>query len=419
MKVTAQYAFIVERARFESSPLGSLAEISGIDGRFNIPYRHAAFVPASLGTEPTLSSEAWHAVSDARGSLARLDQASRQVANPSMLRRPTLRREAQSTSALEGTFAPLEQVLAADASADIARSKELLEVLNYVEAADAAFNAIRRRPHLTVGLLENVHGTLVRGTEADTEDAGRVRRVQVAIGSPTGAIEDARFVPMPPGIALNAATQDLVNWMQDDRERRDPVVAAALAHYQFETLHPFNDGNGRIGRLAIVLQLMLDGVISEPLLSVSPWFEARRTQYQDHLAEVSATGDWDSWVQFFAAGVSASAIDTAQRVDRLLAVQGRYVRALQESGAKGVIRDIADALVGDPVITVPMMVARFGKTAPAVSAAVQKLVQMRILAGPFGNYGRQFLAEDVWRAIVAPVGSVLQPEAPLLMDTSP
>lgn len=416
MKVIKGYAFIVEQLRFANSPLGSLAEISGIDGRFNVPYRHVAFVPLPLGAEPVLSSEAWHAVSDARGSLARLDQASRQVANPSMLRRPTLRREAQSTSALEGTFAPLEQVLAADASAEVSKSKELLEVLNYVEAADAAFEAIRRRPRLTVGLLEDVHRTLVRGTDADTEDAGRVRQVQVAIGSPTGAIEDARFVPMPPGTALNAATRDLVDWMQEGRERRDPVVAAALAHYQFETLHPFNDGNGRIGRLAIVLQFMLDGVISEPLLSVSPWFEARRTAYQDHLAEVSATGDWDSWVRFFAAGVSASAVDTAQRVDRLLAVQGRYVRALQESGAKGVIRDIADALVGDPVITVPMMVARFAKTAPAVNAAVQKLVEMRVLTGPFGNYGRQFLAEDVWRTILAPVGSVPAPDAPLLMD---
>lgn len=412
-KAKRRYAYIVERAKFERSPIGSLVEISGIDGRFAVPYRHVAFVPDPLGSEPPLAASTWHAVSNARSALARLDQASRQVLNPAMLRRPTLRREAQSTSALEGTFAPLEQVLAADASDMSTRSKELLEVFNYVEAADVAFEAIRRRPRLTVGLLEDVHRTLVRGTEAETPDAGRIRQIPVAIGSPTGSIEDARFVPMPPGIALNAAVQDLVDWMQTNQGSRDPVVAAALAHYQFESLHPFNDGNGRIGRLLIVLQFLLDGVISEPLLSVSPWFEARRGSYQDQLAAVSATGNWDAWVEFFAEGVSASAVDTAQRVDRILAVQNRYTRVLQESGTRGVIRDIADALVGDPVITVPMMAARFGKSAPAINTAIQRLVELGILRGPYGTYGRQFIADDVWSTITAPVGAVPPAGAPL------
>jgi Fic family protein len=333
-----------------------------------------------------------------------------------MFRRPTLRREAQSTSALEGTFAPLEQVLAADAS-ESGRSKELAEVLNYVQAADLAFDTIAQRPRITLGLLENVHSILVRGTAAETRDAGRLRSIQVAIGSPTGALEDARFVPMPPGVQLEAAVRDLLDWMQDNREHRDPVVAAAMAHYQFETLHPFNDGNGRIGRLGMVLQLILDGVISEPLLSVSPWFEARRSAYQDHLAEVSATGSWDAWVQFFATGISASAVDVAQRVDRLLKVQLGYVRALQDINARGVIRDIVDELVGDPVITVSMMAQRFNRTAPAVSAAISKLVEMKVLDGPFGTYGRQYIARDVWQAITAPPGAVPAPDAPLIIDT--
>jgi Fic family protein len=403
----------VDRERFNNSPIGALVDISGIDGRFNVPYEHVAYVPHPLGIEPQLTAETWHAVGEANRSLARLDQASRLVANPAMLRRPTLRREAQSTSALEGTFAPLDQVLAADATDLSSRSRELREVLNYIEAADMAFDTISRRPRVTVALLESVHRILVRGTDADTEDAGRIRRVQVAIGSPTGRVEDARFVPMPPGIQLSAATQDLVDWIHTGQEQRDPVVGAALAHYQFETLHPFNDGNGRIGRLAMVLQLMVDGVISEPLLSVSPWFEARPDAYKDHLAEVSASGNWDGWVQFFAAGVSASAIDTAQRVNRLLAVQSRYARILLESNLRGVIRDIADALVGDPVITVSMMASRFEKTSPAIASAIQKLIDLGILLGPFGTYGRQYMAQDVWRAITAAPGAVPAHDAPL------
>ena len=335
-----------------------------------------------------------------------------------MFLRPTLRREAQSTSALEGTFAPLEQVLAADASDISGRSKELREVLNYVEAATYAYDVIQEGRPLNVGMLETVHGMLVRGTEADTEDAGRIRTTPVAIGSPTGSIEDARFVPMPPGIALNIAVQDLTRWISDAPTPRDPIVAAAMAHYQFETLHPFNDGNGRIGRLMIVLQFMLDKLASEPLLSVSPWFEARRSAYQEHLAHVSATGEWDDWIVFFAEGVTSSADDIARRVDRMLAVQARYVQVLQENNARGVIRDIVDALVSDQVITVSMMVDRCGKTAPAVSAAIQKLVELGILTGPFGTYGRQYLADDIWRVVTARVGHVPDRDAPIRRDNA-
>lgn len=388
-----------------------------MDGRFNRPYEHFAFVASPLEHEPSLASSTWHAVTAASRALARLDQASRLVPNPRTFLRPTLSREAQSTSALEGTFAPLEQVLASDATDVASRSKELREVLNYVHAATLAYDAVAEGRPFNVGLIETVHAILVSGTDADTDQAGRVRTTQVAIGSPTGAIEDARFVPMPAGTQLNVAVQDLVRWISEAPGDRDPIVAAAMAHYQFETLHPFNDGNGRIGRLMVVLQFMVDGLIGEPLLSVSPWFEARRTEYQERLAYVSASGDWDEWVRFFAQGVASSAEDVALRVDRMLAVQLRYVQILQDENAKGVIRDIVDALVADQVITVPMMCERFGKTPPAVSQALQKLVDYGILVGPFGTYGRQYLAEDMFAAVTAPVGRVPARDAPIRRDS--
>lgn len=416
MSVPARYTGSVDRERFENSPIGSLVPISGVDGRFNIPYQHVAFVADPLGDEPQLSGLTWHAVARARAALARLDQASRQVPNPRMFLRPTLRREAQSTSALEGTFAPLEQVLAADASDEASRSKELSEVLNYINAATYAYDAIEQGRPLNVGLLESVHAILVRGTDSETNDAGRIRTTPVAIGSPTGSIEDARFVPMPPGTALQVALRDLSRWITEPPFPRDPIVAAAIAHYQFETLHPFNDGNGRIGRLMIVVQFMLDGLVGEPLLSVSPWFEARRSAYQEHLAEVSATGQWDSWVKFFAEGVEASATDVAQRVDRMLSVKARYVELLQEAGAKGVIRDIVDALIGDQVITVSMMASRFNRTPTATGSAVQRLLELGILAGPFGSYARQYIAQDIFLAITAPAGRVPAPDEPLAAE---
>lgn len=403
----------MDKQRFANSPIGRLVSIEGVDGRFGVPYNHVAYVADPLGDEPVLRAETWRKVNAANRSLARLDQASSQVLNPRLLRRPTLRREAQSTSALEGTFAPLEQVIAAE-SEDARSSKELIEVLNYVGAADVAFGRIADGGAITTGLLESSQGMLVRDTEAETADAGRVRRTLVAIGSTTGSIEDSRFVPGPPGIELKTALDDLTAWISRGESQREPLVAAAMAHYQFETLHPFNDGNGRIGRLLIVLQFMKDGLLREPLLSVSPWFEARKQEYQDLLAEVSATGDWDVWIQFFAEGIEASADDTAQRVDRMLHVQKAYVARVQEANLRGVVRDILDVLIGQPIVTSSRLSRQFSKSAPAINAALDKLVGLGILDKPSGHYSRTFVAPDVWAVVNAPAGKVPDRDAPLM-----
>ncbi len=268
--------------RFGSSPIGVLVPIRGTDGRSGAEYEHVAYLPNFLGDQPALDNEAWREVGAANRALGALDQAGRQVPEPTLLRRPTLRREAQSTSALEGTFAPLREVLEAEDDGHL--SAELTEVLNYVHAAEAAFGALADGRRLSTPLLMELHARLVDGTSAKTRDAGRLRTVQVAIGSPSARVTDARFVPPPPGLQLEASVRDLVDWMNGSRRaERDPVVAAAMAHYQFEMLHPFNDGNGRIGRLLIVLGLIQDGTLGEALLSVSPWFEARRIEYQNRL----------------------------------------------------------------------------------------------------------------------------------------
>lgn len=314
---------------FAASPIGGLVDATVTDRRSGESIRHPAFVPDPLGPEPEMANETWRWVARANRAIGRLQQGSRFVPNPGLLRQPTLRREAQSTSALEGTFAPIEDGLAADVIERANRSSALNEVLNFVQAAEIAYGVIEDGQKITVSLLQHLHAVLVRGTAADTADAGRVRAIQVAIGSRGGGIEDARFVPMPPGPQLEAGLHDLVNWIATPGDR-DPIVATAMAHYQFETLHPFNDGNGRIGRLLIVVQLLQDGALASSLLSVSPWFERRRERYQDELAAVSATGDWGSWVALFAEGIEASAIDTARRLERVLDVQEDYHRRLRD-----------------------------------------------------------------------------------------
>jgi Fic family protein len=255
---------------------------------------------------------------------------------------------------------------------------------------------------ITTSLLEGAHLQLVMGSGSETIDAGRVRTCQVGIGSPDGTIESSRFVPMPPGPELDTAMRDLVDWTNAGGDR-DPLIAAAMTHYQFETLHPFNDGNGRLGRLLIVLQLMVDGLLQEPLLSVSPWFEARRAEYQDELARVSETGEWDSWITFFSAGVESSAIDTGRRINLMLDARRDYVQRLQDSNSRGgVARDIVESLVESPIVRVPALAKRFGKTAQGVDIAVRKLVSLDILSGPVGSYGRFYFAPEIHRAITSP-----------------
>jgi len=395
----------MDLSRFENSPVGNLVPLRGFDTRTGREYDHAAFVPTPLDAEPTLSAATWREVAAANRSLARLNQAGRQVPNPALLLRPTLRREAQSTSALEGTFAPLEVVLAKEES-DPDNSAEVAEVLNYVTAADRAFGEVLGRNRIGTGTLENTHKHLVSGTSSETMDAGKIRSVPVAIGSPNGSVEAARFVPMPPGIELNAGVHDLVRWINTPPSPRDPLIAAALAHYQFETLHPFNDGNGRIGRLLIVLQFLIDGLLSEPLLSVSPWFEARRMNYQEHLANVSATGDWDAWVQFFASGIADSADDTLQRINSMLAIQKRNTEIVRNAGLTGLARDIAEHLIAEPIVTVPRLQKRFGKSHQSTNNAVNRLVDLGLLTSPVGTYNRQFISQPVLQILTAPMGRV-------------
>lgn len=369
----------LDQERFRSSPVGHLVPLRGTDS-FGHEYNHVAFAASPLGGEPPLIGATWRQVTRANRALGRLHQGARFVPNLALLRQPTLRREAQSTSALEGTFAPLEEVLAANVIDQTARSSALAEVLNFVDAAESAFGWIQEGRPVTVGLVTDLHRILVAGTPADTNDAGRVRSIQVAIGSRGGQIEDARFVPMPPGTQLEVGLRDLIDWMgAADPSEVDPVVAAAMAHYQFETLHPFNDGNGRLGRLLIVVQLLTAAVLPDSLLSVSPWFEARRDEYQDALAEVSATGDWDRWVSFFAAGLEASALDTARRIERILDIQEQYQSAIRDAGVSGIARDIADFMVGSPYATIPQIAEVTGKSYQANSNAVNKLIEIGIL----------------------------------------
>ena len=388
---------------FAKSSSGVLVPIHGIDPRRG-PWEHRAFVPNRLPDEgPHLSPRTHLLVADGRAALGALDSTAQQLPNPQLLRRPALRREAQSTSALEGTYAPLSEVLTADDGAPA--NTNLREIFNYVTAAEYAFSLQSEGRPLTVGVLRELQQMLVKGTPSDTPQAGQVRDIQVAIGHRTGAsIVDARFVPHPPGDELSLRLRELIDWMLVDRSRSlDPVVAAAMAHYHFETLHPFNDGNGRIGRLLIVLQLFAAHVLSEPTLTVSPWFEARREDYYDCLLAVSTDSRWDDWVGFFATGIEASATSTREQMLSLVQVQTALKEQVRASSLRADSAHTAvDFAVGHPSFTVRDLQGALGLTYGRTNKLVEQLIAIAILEplAPFGTYNRRFCAPAVLEVLL-------------------
>lgn len=360
------------------SPIGRLVPISGTDSRTGEHYDYFAYLADALPESVDLAPATWTVVAQAEAALARLDEAARQIPEPALLRRPALRREAQSTSALEGTFAPIEEVLESEVEDRAKLSLEVREILNYVVAAEEAFAWIAERP-LTAGLMANLQRILVQGTPGEYSDAGQVRDRQVFIGPRDRPIEEARFVPAPFGNQLQSGLEHWVGWVNTPDRELPAVVQAGLAHYQFETLHPFSDGNGRIGRLSIVLQLMRLGILKHPILVVSPWFEARRTEYQDSLLRLSQTGDWDGWVRFFATGVRAAASTTHERIDQLLSWQENALHQVREAGISGVAERVAGELIGTPILQASQVASRHTVSHQGAMNALRRLSELGLL----------------------------------------
>lgn len=363
--------------RLSASPIGHLVPILGPDPATHEVVEGKAFLPDPLSLELTLSTSTWTTVNGASAALARLDGAARLIPNPALLRRPALRREAQSTSALEGTYAPFADVLAADREDERHMTAELRWILNFERMAELAFSWPEERP-MTIGMLGELQRTLVSGTDGELSDAGGLRDRIVVIGAPGRSLDDARFVPPPPGDQLRAGVEGLLGWINEPPEL-PTVVRAAMAHYQFESLHPYSDGNGRLGRLLVIVQLLRGALIREPLLVVSPWFEQRRGQYQDALLDLSLNGDWDAWIAFFAEGVAASATESQRKVERLVSLQRELRSAVQAAGKRGVSERLAADLVGRPYITQREVAQEYALSKQGASNAIRTLVDVGIL----------------------------------------
>ena len=371
---------------FTAAAPGSLVDIFG-GGVGDAEWRRKAFVPDPLesSTPEHLSSQTYRRVSEARAALASLDSIARFIPNPALFRAPTLRQEAQSTSELEGTYAPLREVLTA--SSNETHSSELQEVLNYAVMAEHGFERLQEGYPLNLSLLTDLHGILM-GASAHTAQAGKLRGTQVVIGVRDNAdpelpgVQRARFVPIPPGAELEIQVRQLLDWLNTDHsDRIDPVIVAAMGHYQFETLHPFSDGNGRLGRYLIVTTLHHAGAISDFTLTVSPWFEKRRAAYYDALLGVSTRGDWDTYIGFFAKGIAAAAADTERQMQELHRLHRDLQQRVTTLGSRSALLPrIIDRVVSHTTVTVAELHQELQVTRVTVHRLLKLLVQHGVLA---------------------------------------
>ncbi len=279
------------------------------------------------------------------------------------------------SSRIEGTQASLGELLAAEAGAAVERSPEdLREVANYVVALEYGVERLRKLP-LSLRLVRELHEKLTRGVRRDVATPGEFRRSQNWIGRPGCTLADATYVPPPPDLLLDC----LGPWEGFLHDHSlPPLIHAALAHSQFEAIHPFIDGNGRVGRLLITLLLIGKGVLPAPLLYLSAFFEATRQEYYARLLAVTEDGEWEEWLEYFLRGVAGQAEDALERIRRIDELLQRWREALVRAPSKAPERAI-ELFAENPYWTVSKMASRLGVAFTTAQRAIDRLASAGIV----------------------------------------
>lgn len=361
----------MKRADFLGSPSGKL--VPTVEDQW-------AFVPHPLPPPDLDLARLANPVARVSQLLGELNGISRTLPDPYLLIRPLQVREALTSSSMEGTFTTLDDLLLLEAGAE-ARGGigDTREVRNYRRALSAAIGSLDRVP-LCLRTLRDAHRELLSGVarhRGSRAAPGELKRNQNFIGA--YEIAAARYVPPPPREA-QAALETLELYIQ--REERGPIpdiVDAALIHYQFEAIHPFSDGNGRVGRMLITLHLFMRQVIRQPILYLSPVFERRKDEYIDRMYDVSRAGAWHAWVAFFLDVVAEACEATIATADALLALQAEYRARLREVGRSANLLAVLDLLFLRQVVTIPQVADHLQVQYRSAQLNVEALIRAGIL----------------------------------------
>lgn len=358
-----------------------------------------AFIPAPLPPKFTYDAELALAMSRADAALSELSSLGRLLPNPHLLISPYVRREAVLSSRIEGTRASLSDVLLDEMGDDAARGSEtdVHEVRNYIKALEFGVKRLESLP-LSLRLTRELHARLMKGVRGDRATPGEFRRSQNWIGPAGSTPVTAAYVPPPPR-EMEAALADWEKFLHQ-RDKMPDLIQCALMHEQFEAIHPFLDGNGRVGRLLITLFLIERGRLSQPLLYLSAYIEDHRQDYYDLLQRTRTHGDWNTWLRYFLTGVTEMAHDAMSRARELMELREKFRKRLAD---KPRALALLDELFVNPYTTVARAEQALKVSNPTARQAVALLQKNRMLKEVSGRqWGKLYLAQPILDVIEKP-----------------
>ena len=338
---------------------------------------YMSFRPASLPPEPPLELDAdlIRLLIDANCELARLNTAAAMIPSTDLFVSMYVRKEALMTSQIEGTQCTLDDILDPDADSNV--NLDVSDVINYINAAQFALQRLKSLP-LCNRLLRETHAQLMTGVRGQEKNPGEFRRSQNWIGPAGSTLKNARYIP-PNVEDMTSAMSELEKYINESQEY-DPLVQAALIHYQFETIHPFLDGNGRIGRLLILLYLIQQNLLGQPVLYVSYFLKKNRIEYYDRISEVRRTGNYEQWIRFFLEALHSAATDALESIQQLSELHERNITVLPKSRRSiDHLRRLFDYLEQHPIIDIKRTASALNVSYNTIASAVLKLTSLGIL----------------------------------------
>jgi cell filamentation protein, protein adenylyltransferase len=359
------------------------------------PHGFWTFVPRALPPQMELDWELVRLISTADHALSELSGSGRQLANPYLLIGPHIRKEAVLSSRIENTQAGMDDLFYFEAAApERAKAPDVVEVANYVGALEYGLKRVHELP-LSGRLVRELHGRLMDGVRGNEAAPGEFRRTPNWIGPPGCTLNEATFIPPLP--------EDMASCLRDwevylhSEAREPPLVQCALMHYQFEAIHPFLDGNGRVGRLLITLFLCDRGYLTQPLLYLSAFFEAHRDEYYKRLLAVSRNGDWREWIAFFLRGIAEQSKAALQDAQTILDLHARYRAKLGTKRVPQAAIRLTDHMFINPVISISALASTWEMAYPTLHKGVEYLVDLGILREITGQKrNRLFVAHELF-----------------------
>lgn len=368
------------------------------------PQGYWAFLPATLPPALTFSPSLVSALSVADRALGELKGLGGALVNPHLLIRPLARREAVLSSRIEGTRASLDDLLAYEATeaknsplSFLETGSDVREVHNYVRALEYGQERIHTLP-ISLRLIRELHAKLMDGVRGDVWTPGEFRRSQNWIGPAGSTLETAPYVP-PPVDEMLAALSALEDFIHAPANL-PPLIRLGLIHYQFEAIHPFLDGNGRLGRLLVALLLSAWQLLPQPLLYLSAYFESNRQEYYDLLLSVSQRGLWEDWLLYFLEGVKQQSLDAVERISRLQTLRTQYQAQIQARRAPARLLRVVDLLFAQPVITTRQVETAIETNFLGAQRLIDQLIQVGLLREiTGGRRNRVYRADEILKIL--------------------